>query len=350
MSNLDLLSNWSDITYRGDQIRFATTALNEIYVDYAKEDEIIMDKASGWLSYKRKDGQYIRPDYQRESYSSFLRDLMSCSKTKYRLNRSDWSKVPCFVAYNYNPSYDNGITDISSGNTVGLKNTPTFYCDQTACGGFFVKVNLDKDAMAYFGIIDDNFNSHSIVVNFTAYAYTTSGTRTTTGFVASCKPNQYTFVPFTIVSGIKYYNVIVSNIKLEASGIKSDTINESDKSIIGLFNNGSNLVISSIDFVAQVYMNPDTANNMSYRYRTMLHTILQPINQCKIESPGQAKDVVNKEYIYPLKLNNIVPIPAINDYMRIDQMNCIPKHVGTLNSAEMAYFDKPLSTEPSAKI
>ena len=113
-TNLDLLSNWTDITYEGDQIRFATTALNEIYVDFAKEDEIIMDKSSGWLSYKRKDGQYIRPDNERFSYSSFLRDLLSCTRTTFKLNKSDWDKRPSFVWYNYNPTYNNNFLEIKA--------------------------------------------------------------------------------------------------------------------------------------------------------------------------------------------------------------------------------------------
>lgn len=351
MSNLDLLSNWTDITYSGDQVRFATTALNEIYVDYAKEDEIIMDKVSGWFSYKRKDGQYIRPDNDRLTYAGFLRDIMSCSRGAFKVNQTDWGKIPSFVWFNYKPSYDNKFLEISQTPTaVGFTNNPQYYCDVTANPGFFIRANTDMDSIAYLGIIDNRFSYNGYVINCSIYIVDKGGNTTNSSVNVRCKANQYTFTNLSnyITDTTSYIIVEPKSVALWCPEMADDLINEEDRQLIGLLVNGNNLVVSSFDVVTQVYMDAAISTKMDYRYRTMLHKVLTSIDMCKIESPGQDADIENKEYIYPCKLNMIVPEPRIKELMRIDQINCIPKETGTLTDEEQKFFCTRLNGEPYA--
>lgn len=353
MSNLDLLSNWTDITYSGDQIRFATTALNEIYVDYAKDDEIIMDKASGWFSYKRKDGQYIRPDVDRLTYAGFLRDIMSCSREDFKVNITDWSKVPSFIWYNYKPSYDNKFLELSQEESqIELTNTPQYYCDVTANTGFFIRLNSDIDSMAYLGILDNRFATNGYVVVCKLFIFDKGGNVTNSSIKINCKPNQYKFTNLSkfISNSTDYIIIEPSSIYLQTADDIDFSINDEDKKIIGLINNGSNLVVSSFDVVTQVYMDAQIMSDREYRYRTKLHKILNSIDMCKIESPGQSEDSETKEYIYPCKLNMIVPETKIDTFMRIDRMNCIPKETGTLTDEEESFFCTKLNDEPYAKL
>lgn len=352
-TGIDLLSNWSDITYSGDQIRFATTALNEIYVDFAKEDEIIMDKASSWFSYKRKDGQYIRPDYERFSYSNFLRDLMSCTRDTFKLNKSDWEKRPSFVWYNYNPSYNNEFLNVSATNqNILINNKPQFYCDATASAGFFVKLNTDKDSMAYLGIYDDHFSYSKLAVGFIIYIVDTKGNEIRTAVQQYCVPNQYLFIDLSsyINSNTDHFLIELTHVKFTRT-IKDGTINSEDEEVIGALVNGGNLVISSFDIVTQMYLdNTSGTYDTTYRYRTQLHRVLTPIKMGRIESPGKLDVSADTDYIYPCKLNLIVPEPKIDNYMRIDQINCIPKEKGTLTDSEEAFFCDHLDDEPYAVV
>lgn len=76
------MANEYETDYTSPNLRFGASFLNTKYRDRAVDDEVMMDKTTGSLTYKRPDGSYMT--YDRENIS--ITDLISQMKTLYSNN------------------------------------------------------------------------------------------------------------------------------------------------------------------------------------------------------------------------------------------------------------------------
>lgn len=346
MSKIDLLSNWVDLTYANDNIRFATTALNEIYRDYAVADEIMIDKTSGHLSYKRKDDeQIIRPIFSRkDNVEDIINEIMCCTqdvgenKFKYVRrttpnNGIDPSLGDLYLqCYNYNLGYTDQVIDIFNVSGTALIKCPEFLCSSTDNNGIFIRLNLDKDALVDTQLIGDF--KVTVIVDITIYTAgnktNPSGGKMTTKKILSCQLGKYTYVPVidTLDTNIVKITASVYGIQSVFSSLKG-AYTESFWENTQSFKNGGKARLSSIDIacINKMYFSLSASN---------LGEVYQPVIDARMKSPGSTE--VNPEYIYPILLNAIVPLAYVDRWRPVETINAIPDETGILSEDEELIF------------
>jgi hypothetical protein len=331
MSKIDLLSNWTDITYENDNIRFATTALNEIYTDYAVNDEIMLDKMSGQMSYKRKeDGQIIRPVYTRnDRVEDLVHSIMSCTQQTngFTFNRTSGTTdytAEYLLCYNYNLGYvTRQVNLFNAGNQYIDFPEISYYTSTNA--GVFIRLNVDKDLYADLGMVPNK----QIKITILTTSYYTSGDKKIKTYTVEAEPNKYAFIALPNTTGT-LVNVIFNIYYISSSFLSyKENYNVDFWNTTQSSKNGGSGKISSIDFAfVQRILYDGKTNLMEKAYL--------PVTDAAMKSPGSADD--SSEYIYPIKLDAIVPLSKFDQYSPVQTMNAVPIKVGTFTTQEEAIF------------
>lgn len=228
------MSSWE---VRVPNSRFGTTFLDIKYRDHAAPDEVMLDKKTGEIIYRRKDGKYLFFDKESihvyEHFSQIKKRIMSyeywacpnASKAQYA-NSYFATFITSCLDYEYNASE----TEVEAGDPIGLlhghslvnTNLNTFSISQEA-NGFFINVQTAPRDRALMGILAGRYNAEyanyngtdvialqkaamfkkfnylesNLVLNYTVTWYDTNGevrdTETADAYVTA---NENVLIPF----------------------------------------------------------------------------------------------------------------------------------------------------------